>query len=155
MQASGLVAIRTVADYQFGSDVGQGLFPPDVEIRYSKRTGRARWIYHEGKLLATLRSSDGMMALTLEGALRVSRLLPRPRMRVIVSEEAEPFILKGGDVFSRHVVMCDKAIVPGQEVIVEGVSGELLGVGRALLCGVEMGWFVRGVAVKVRRGKRF
>jgi archaeosine-15-forming tRNA-guanine transglycosylase len=61
-----LIQIRSVADYQFGKGVGEKFFPENVEIAYSKRTGRIRYVYLHGKRLATLRPTDGMFSLSIE-----------------------------------------------------------------------------------------
>ena len=37
--------IRLIGDYQFGKYLGKELFPSDVKIVYSKRTGRIRHVY--------------------------------------------------------------------------------------------------------------
>lgn len=149
-----LMRIRAVANYQFGADVGKELFPEDVSIRCSKKTGRIRHIFLHGMLLATLRPKDGLLSLSIEGARRLQRVLSFPRLRVVVCEEVAEFILKGGDVFARHLVDADKTLRAGEEVLVVSPKDELLGVGKALLAGNEMLMFKRGVAVKMRWGVR-
>lgn len=147
-----LQKIRGVANYQFGEDVGQALFPDEVKIIHSKKTGRIRHIYLEGNLLATLRPTDGMFSLTIFGAKRLMSFLEKPRLRVVVQEDVEKFIIDGRDVFSRHVIAADQEIRVGEEVIVTNKDGDILAVGKALLSGKEMLVFKRGIGVKVRRG---
>ena len=142
--------IRVLADYQFGLGVGVVLFPDDVELEFSKKTGQVRRIYLGGSLLATLRPSDGMLALTIKAAQILNRTTPGNRFRVYVSDEAKPFVAKGRDVFSKHVTECDREIKPRQEVLVLDSKGELIAVGRAVLSGPEMGVVRRGVAVRIR-----
>jgi len=132
--------IRSVADYQFGRGVGKILFPDDVEVTFSKSTGRIRHVYLNGKRLATFRPNDGLFSLAIEGAKRIVKHLKPLRFWVMVSDEAAPFVAEGKSVFAKHVVDADK-------------EGEVLAVGRALLNGEEMVAFKRGVAVKVRVGK--
>jgi len=62
--------------------------------------------------------------------------------------------MKGGDVFAKHIVNAPDTIHPSDEVIVTDETGQLLGVGSALLSGSDMNYFGRGVAVRVRRGTR-
>lgn len=146
--------LKSVADYQLGKGLGSALFPKGILVATSRRTGRIRHIYYEGALLATLRPNDGFLALTVEGA---RRLLGRPRVKrftVAVSDEAAPFIMEGKDVFAKHVVWADERLKPMEEVILVDERGELLAVGKAVLSGVEMLCFKRGVAVKTRRGVR-
>jgi len=147
-----LQKIRAIANYQFEHDVGGILFPDSVEVTYSKRTGRIRHIYYEGKLLATLRPRDGLFSLTVYGAKRLRTRLKPLRYRVVVEQGVEDFIRRGRSVFARHVVGVDVEIRPGNEVLVTSGEDALLAVGKAVLSGREMLAFKRGVAVKVRRG---
>jgi predicted RNA-binding protein (TIGR00451 family) len=144
--------IRTIANYQFGKDVGKKLFPDEVKIVYSKRTGKIRHVYLDGELLATLRPTNGLFSLTIKGAKRMIGNVKKRRLWVKVSAEAEAFIVKGKSVFAKHVVEVDSEIRPQEEVVVLSEKNEVLAVGRALLTGKEMKAFKRGVAVRVRRG---
>lgn len=144
--------IRSVADYQFGRGVGINLFPGNVEIIRSKRTGRIRYVYLNDKRLVTLRPKDGLFSLSIEGAKRIVKNADSARCLVTVQDDVSKFIAEGGDVFARHVVKADSDIRPKDEVIVINKKGEVLAVGRAVLSGEEMMAFARGVAVKVRRG---
>lgn len=128
------------------------MFPDDVEMTHSKRTGRIRLVYLNGELLATLRPMNGFFSLSVAGARRLASILKRPRLRVVVQEDVEGLIAKGRNVFARHVVAADPEIRPREEVIVTSQGDKVLAVGRALLTGEEMLAFKRGVAVKIRRG---
>jgi len=147
-----LQKIRSIADYQFGKSVGEKLFPDSVKIVYSKRTGRIRYVYLRKKRLATLRPTNGLFSIAIEGAKRIMNRTDSPRLWVQIKEEAMPFVAKGRSVFAKHVVDADVEIRPQEEVIVINGKGEVLAVGRALLTGEEMKAFNRGVAVRVRRG---
>lgn len=148
-----LERIRSVADYQFGKGVGVKLFPRNVEVQYSKRTGRIRYIYLNGKRLATLRPTDGLFSLSIEGAKRiVKNASDSAKCFVIVKNEVSEVIADGGDVFAAHVVKADRELRPKDEVIVLDENCKVLAVGRAILSGEEMESFKVGVAVKVRRG---
>jgi predicted RNA-binding protein (TIGR00451 family) len=147
-----LQRVRGVANYQFGSENGQKMFPDEVVLSHSRKTGRVKHIYLNRTLLATIRPNDGAFALTIAGAERLMRLVDYPRFRVVVNGDVEHFIVKGRNVFARHVVMADRHIIPGEEVVVTNNMGEVLAVGKALLAGSEMLAFNRGVAVKVRGG---
>lgn len=147
-----LKRIRSVADYQFGKGVGTALFPEDVEIVYSQRTGRIRYVYLGGDRLATLRPTDGLFSLSIAGARRIAESGCSVNCFVIVQNEVSEVIADGGDVFAAHVVKADCGIRPKDEVIVIGINGKILAVGKAVLSGEEMKVFKRGVAVKVRRG---
>ena len=144
--------IRSVADYQFGKGVGAKLFPENVEIAYSKRTGRIRYIYLNGKRLATLRPTDGLFSLSIKGAKRIAENAGSAKCFVTVQNNVSRFIAEGGDVFAVHVVKADYQIRPKDEVIIVDEDGRVLAVGRSVLSSEEIKSFKVGVAVKVRRG---
>lgn len=148
-----LEKIRKIADYQFGKGVGEKLFPENVKIVFSKRTGRIRHVYLNDKLLATLNPRTGFFTLTIEGARKVLEAMQPKRLWVQVRDDAALFVEKGSDVFVKHVTDLDEEIRPGEEVIVVNSKGEVIAVGRAMLSGAEMRVFNRGIAVRVRRGK--
>ena len=147
-----LLKIRKIADYQFGRGVGKVLFPDNVEITFSKATGKIRHVYLDGKRIATLRPKDGLFSLTIEGAKRIIKNVKPLRLWVKVSTEAAPFIADGKSVFAKHVLDVDEEIRPKEEVIVLDAQNNVLAVGRAMLTGKEMKAFKTGVAVKVRKG---
>ena len=144
--------IRSVADYQFGKGVGAKLFPENVEIAYSKRTGRIRYIYLNGKRLATLRPTDGLFSLSIKGAKRIAENAGSAKCFVAVQDGISKFIAEGGDVFAVHVVKADYRIRPKDEVIIVDEGVRVLAVGRSVLSSEEIKSFKVGVAVKVRRG---
>lgn len=148
-----LEKIRKIADYQFGKGIGKVLFPDNVEVVFSKRTGRIKYIYLDGELLAALNPLTGLFTLTLEGAKRVFEAMEPKHLWVKVSDEAASFVEGGSDVFAKYVVDADPEIRPGEEVIIINSNGEVIAVGKSILSGVEMKSFRRGVAVKVRRGR--
>jgi uncharacterized protein with predicted RNA binding PUA domain len=144
--------IRSVADYQFGKRVGAKLFPENVEIIYSKRTGRIRYIYLNGERLATLRPTDGLFSLSIKGAKRIAENPRSAKCFVTIQNDVSEFIAEGGDAFAAHIVKADDEIRSKGEVIVVDEAGKVLAVGRAVLSSGEMKSFKVGVAVKVRRG---
>ena len=152
MQADDLLKIRSVADYQFGRDAGTRLFPDEVIISHSKNTGKIRHIHLDEELLATLRPTTGLFALTIAGAKRLIQGIDSLRLWVKLEDFAEPFVAEGRSAFAKHVIDADKEIRPNDEVVVISQKNEFLAVGRALLSGAEMKAFGRGIAVRVRRG---
>ncbi len=144
--------VRSVADYQFGKGVGIKLFPGNVEILYSKRTGRIRYVCLNGRRLATLRPTDGLFSLSIRGAKRIDENADSAKCFVTVQNDVSKFIIEGGDAFAVHVVKANDEIHAKDEVIVLDENGKVLAVGRAVLSGLEMKAYKTGVAVKVRRG---
>jgi uncharacterized protein with predicted RNA binding PUA domain len=147
-----LAKIRTIADYQFGKGVAAKLFPENVEVEYSPRTGRIRFINLDGERLATLRPTDGLFSLSVKAARLMAENAAFAHCFVTVRNDVSEYIAAGGDVFAVHVVKVDVEIRVGDEVIVLDETGNVLAVGKAMLSSVEMTAFKSGVAVKVRHG---
>jgi len=146
--------VRTIADYQFGKGVGAKLFPDNVEIQLSPRTGRIRFINLNGERLSTLRPTDGLLSLSIKAAQFIAENLPSAQCFVTVKQDVSKFIANGGDVFAVHVVKVDEGIRAKDEVIAKDETGNVLAVGRALLSSIEINAFKTGVAVKVRHGTK-
>lgn len=144
--------IASVALYLYGIDVSPLLHHGTVEVERSPRTGRIRHVFLDGKLVLTLRSSDGFLLIT---PLGWTLLKEKARLAHVVeaSPEAARFVMQGRSLFSKHVAGADRDILPGDEVcIVSHTDGSILAVGKAVLPGEDMGLIKKGKAVKVRRG---
>ena len=144
--------VRSVADYQFGKGVGSKLFPENIEVQYSPRTGRIRYINLNGERLATLRPTDGLLSLSLKAAFFMAENTPFAKCFVTVQNDVSKYIAAGGDVFAVHLVKVDAEVGAKDEVIVLDEDKHVLAVGRAMLSSEEMKAFKTGVAVKVRHG---
>ena len=142
---------RIIADFQFGAGAGGFLFPDSVEFILSK-TRRIAQIKENGNRIATLRSLDGLLTISIEGAKRLHRFFKYPGIRVVMNEESSEFIRDGETAFCKHVIDADPAIKAYEEVILVDENDNLLATGKAMLSGEEMKIFNRGVAVKVRYG---
>jgi uncharacterized protein with predicted RNA binding PUA domain len=149
---SALRRIRSIADYQFGKGVGVRLFPENIQILYSKTTGRIRYVNLDGKRLATLRPTDGLLSLSISAARRIAENVDFAQCFVTVRRDIAEFVAGGSDVFAAHVVKADDEIHAKDEVIVIDDDKRVLAVGRAMLSSSEMKAFKTGVAVKVRHG---
>ena len=145
-----LTYIKAIAEYQFGEGASRAFENALVEL--SRKTGMPRQIKVNGKHLATFRAFDGFLTLGIEGAKRLMDILEYPRMRVVVNEDAEPFVRRGKSVFAKFVVDADEGIRPYDEVLIVNKEDELLGTGQTLLNGRELKIFKQGMAVKVRKG---
>ena len=149
-----LSKVRSIADYQFGKGVGAQLFPDNIEIQYSPRTGRIRYITLNGERLATLRPTDGVLSLSLKAAEFIAHNTPFAKCFVTVQNDVSKYIAEGGDVFAVHVVKVDEEVGAKDEVIAVDENGQVLGVGRATLTSREMRAFKTGVAIKTRHGTK-
>ena len=141
-----------VADYQFGADAGAALFPTDGDPEVTRTSsGRPRQVIAEEGRLVTY-AVDGRFTLGTAGGRRLQDALARPRCRVVVGDESEPYVREGRNAFAKFVRDADPDIRPGDEVLVEHADGALLAVGRAELAGEGMLDFDTGMAVFVRNG---
>jgi len=140
-----------VGNYQFGQGMGSVLFNGKVKIECSRRTGRIRHIYYQDRLIATLRPKDGYLALTPHAASIILSKVKHPANLVVVQTEVSDAVKAGGDIFAKHILRANPTLRPGEEAIVTDEEGSLLGVGAAVLSGLEMCAFKRGVAVKLRK----
>jgi len=141
---------RMIADLQFGRGAGDALFPDGTTFSLSK-TGRLRYLYSGKERIATVRAKDGLLTLSMLGAGRMHSFFAAPRLRVTASDDAAPFIVKGGNLFAKHVVSLDPDIRAGEEVLVVDRKDLLLATGKAVLAPEEMLQMKRGVAVLTRR----
>jgi uncharacterized protein with predicted RNA binding PUA domain len=146
-----LERIRTIADYQFGSGAGAALFPDGVRCIMG-RTGRLRQVLEGEKRIATLRANDGFLILSAYGGQKLKEALPFPKKRVIMNDDAAPFVAKGKTAFCKFVLDCDPEIRALEEVLLVDEDDNLLATGQALLCAEEMKAFKKGTAVRVRYG---
>jgi uncharacterized protein with predicted RNA binding PUA domain len=85
------------------------------------------------------------------GARRLHALFESPRLRVVASDDAAPFVAKGGNVFAKHVLSVDEEIRAGEEVLVVDSQDRLLATGTSVLAPEEMLQIKRGIAVAARK----
>lgn len=146
-----LIRVRTMADIQFGKGCGEILFPDGVTFLLS-RTKRVRQVQFNGKHMATVRAKDGMLTLSIDGAAALHQGLKKPASRVVVCDDAVPFVSAGKTAFAKHVVAVDPELRAGDEVILVDGKDKILATGQLLLSPVEAIRMDRGPAVDVRRG---
>ena len=147
------VRARAVARYQFGNAAADELLRGELTFRKSRKTGKIRNVFSDGEHVLSMRAGDGLFTLRMEGAKRIVESVPEPRMRVVVMDDAVPFVQKGRNVFAQFVLSADEALVPKDEVIITSKDGAPLATGQMLLTSVEIRCMRKGIAVKVRSGK--
>lgn len=134
-------------DALFGNGVSKFL-PKKIEITYSKKNGRIRSVFHDEKLLCTLRI-DGGLAIT---PLFAQMLLKSKKFKencLEIDIDSKPFVEEGRSVFCNHVVWCGKNIQISSDVPVLFES-KVIAVGRAVLSSDMIQSQNRGVAIKIR-----
>lgn len=147
-----MLRAKAVARYQFGCEAADALFRGEVELITSRKTGKIRNVISDGEHVLSMRAGDGMYTLRKEGADRIVAAVPAPHMRVIVVDDAVPFVSEGRNAFCQFVISCDENLVPMDEAIVTDANDKVIATGRVLLTASEISSFKKGVAVKVRSG---
>ena len=145
-----LKRLSAVIDMQFGKNISKKLLEGEIEIIKSKKTGKIRNIYCDNKHILSMRASDGMFTLKIDGAKMLHKSSKSPKIRVIINDDAVPFVKDGKSVFSKFVINGDELLRPYDECIVVDQNDNFLGVGRCLLTVSEMVAFNFGQAVKMR-----
>ena len=139
--------IRAILSYQFSPEVAEALLRGgSVSVETGSR-GSIRGVFVGGRRLLTLRPGDGMFSLSLEAARIIASVVPPPRFRVVVRGDRE----LTGSVLVSDVVEVDPELRPGDEVIVVGVDGSILAVGRLKLPPAMLEGLSRGEVVRVRK----
>jgi archaeosine-15-forming tRNA-guanine transglycosylase len=128
--ASEVSMLRSIANYQFGYPAGELLVPDDAIVAVSPATRRIREVHGEEGLLAVLRAHDYLFSLSVKGAQRLLKL-EEPRLRAKLRVPGDE--LKTKSINCRLVAEVDPELLPGDEVIVIGSDGRLIGVGRLRL----------------------
>ena len=147
-----LIRAKAVSRYQFGIDATDALFRGKIELVISKNTGKIRNVISDGEHILSMRAGDGFYTLRKEGADRIVSAVPAPFMRIVVNNDAVPFVSEGRNVFSQFVTGCDENLVPMDEVMVTDENDKVIATGRMILVADEIRSFKKGVAVKVRSG---
>jgi len=146
--------VKGICDYQFGQEITDILFENESEIQiiFSRNTGKIKHVYHDKNLLLNLRPTNGFFTLSLLSAERIINNTPLPKLRVVVLNEISEFIRKGRNVFCKHVVDIDDLLRSNDEVIVVNQRDELLAIGKLMIPVPYVGSFQTGIAVKIRKG---
>ena len=140
----------------------------DMTSRRSK-TNRMVNVYSDGVHIISPRLNDGGISLTLEGARMLNsnssnipllfgdehegEELDHPGLaRVMIIDDAVPFVGQGRNVMQGYVLGADPHLIPGQPCLVVDSSGVLVAHGLAITTAREMAYLTKGLAVRVRNG---
>lgn len=140
--------IDSLLEWRYGPDAVTALRSGGLAGERSRRTARLRAIRIDGERAFVI-GNDGVPRPTWRGAVRLHSVLPSPRSRIRVADDAIEFVREGRSLFSRFVAGGDGTLVPGQSALLVDSSDRLLAVGRLVLAPPEMGRMRRGVAVRV------
>ncbi|MCQ2056371.1 MAG: tRNA guanosine(15) transglycosylase TgtA [archaeon] len=146
------IRVRATAMYQFGPEATNALLHGKIDLVLSRKTGKVRNVISDGEHVLSMRANDGFYTLRPEGAKRIIELVPTPKFRAIVVDDAVPYILQGRNAFCQFVANMDPNIRPMEEIIVVDKDDNFVATGRAILTWDEIKSFKRGIAVKIRSG---
>ena len=148
-----MLRIAAVAEMQFGKGAAQALFSGKVQIVKSKKTGKIRTVFCDGNHILSLRAEDGLFTLKYAGGRCLLQRFKHPLLRVVITDDAVPFVREGKSVFPQFVRDADAALRPFDECLIVDDQDRLIAVGRTLLTPAEMHAFRHGVAVKTRESE--
>lgn len=144
--------IRATADFQFGRGAADALLDGTVSYVISKNTGKIRNVIVDRQHVLSLRAEDGLFSLKVAGARRLQKAFSPPRLRIVVDEDAAPFLRQGKNVFAKFVKDADPEFRPGDEALVVTPRDELVAVAQTRMNRREILAFKRGLAAHVREG---
>jgi len=125
-----VVKLRHNVDALFGQGVSKHI-PKNIEFSFSKKTGRIREVYHNQKLLCTLRI-DGGLAITPFFAQTLMKSKKFKENCLEIDQDSKPFVEDGRSVFCGHIVWCGKSIRIQSEVPIL-YKNRVIAVGKAIL----------------------
>jgi archaeosine synthase len=130
-------SLRSIARYQFNNKLGDILIPEGYRIkgRFNRR------LFYNNVQIATLQFDTGLFSLNLQGG----SLINEEGLNWVEID----FSLETNTLFAPGVVDAYPGIVPKDEVVITR-QGEVVGVGKSLICGEEMKKADKGVAVRIR-----
>jgi len=148
-----LLSFRAILNYQLRVSIADSVLPDNLLVGVSKNTGRVRALIdpENTEVLATVVASTNTLNIRLSLARRIHKLVPPPRLRLVVVNEIVPDILEAkSSVFSKHVLSVDEELRAGDEALVVSEDDELLCVGKLLLSPEEILQLLTGPALKIR-----
>jgi uncharacterized protein with predicted RNA binding PUA domain len=145
-------------DFLFGNGISS-ILPSDIEIEYSRKTGKMKNFSLNGKLIGTFRT-DGGIALTIHGSELFLQNKNFLHNCIFPIEDVVPFVSEGRSLFVKHVLKCGQNVKTGSEVAIINSNQNVVAVGRSLLpCYFFYNTnyennksVIKGVAVKIREG---
>lgn len=142
-----ILKLKHTLDALFGNGVSKYL-PKNIEIVFSRKTGRIKTVSEKGKLLCTLRI-DGGLAISPYFAQVLLKSKKFKENCLEINHDAASFVREGKSVFCKHVVWCGKNIRITSDTPVL-YKNKVIAVGKAVLSSNMISDFDRGMAIRVR-----
>lgn len=132
--------IYSILSYQY-NDVFASIFLEDfkqMNIKYSRKTGKIREILLNNKIQAVYRPMFGTFTISIDCANRIYPILQQWAKKngkempftVQIQSEVNSFVMEGKSVFAKHVLCCSKDLHVGDFVFVIDEEDNLLAIGK-------------------------
>lgn len=142
-----VLKLKYTIDALFGNGVSKHL-PKNIEITFSRKTGRIKTVTYQENLLCTLRIDGGLAISPFFAQL----LLKNKKFKencLEINHDAAPFVKEGKSVFCKHVVWCGKNVQITSDTPIL-YNDKVIAVGKAVLSSKMISDFNRGIAIRVR-----
>jgi Prefoldin, molecular chaperone implicated in de novo protein folding, alpha subunit len=147
--------VKTLANFQFGLGIGDELLSDDLvrrmSFKFSKKTGRLKYVFLDNKPYLSIRTNDGFITLSILAAKIILERNVSFKNIIVVDGKFSHIIKHYKQVPVKFVKQVDMNLKAGSEVIVVDENRKLIGVGKSILNGEEMLSLKRGIAVKLRK----
>ncbi len=140
--------------YQWGENAGKLANLDSLQVILSKSTGKIRHCKKNEDVLFTVVPNTGLLTPTYQGGLELLKAGIEDTYQVIMDSDVSEFVASGKSALAKFVKLANPQLKAGEEVLVLDESQNLLGTGRALISGLEMISFNRGVAVAIRHPRK-
>ncbi|TFG30324.1 tRNA guanosine(15) transglycosylase TgtA [Candidatus Thorarchaeota archaeon] len=146
--------LRAVLSYQWGIDTEKLANATDLHAVFSRSTGKIRHVIRGEDILFTMVPTTGLLTPTFKGGEELLKMTIPEEYIVTMQDDVAEFVADGKSALAKFVKHASPNLRAGEEVLVVDEQHNLLGVGRALLSGLEMRAFSRGVAVAIRHSRK-
>lgn len=146
--------LRAIFSYQWGNQVSGLPDKYNLQVVFSKSTGKIRYVKMDEDILFTMVPTTGLFTPTFKGGKTLLESGISSEYIVVMANDVADFVAEGKSALAKFVVECHDNLLAGEECLAVDESHDLLGVGRALLTGREMRVFQRGVAVNIRHSRK-
>jgi 7-cyano-7-deazaguanine tRNA-ribosyltransferase len=128
----------------------------NIKLQISRKTRRIKGIFkitdNKTELLFSFRPNDGRFLPSLiAGELILQSRYSQSR--VIIDEEAIPFVKNGKSVFCKYIIQADDNIYPGSEVFILDIKLNLIAIGTATQPSFALLELNSGIGVKTKHYK--
>jgi len=146
--------LKALLIHEWGVTAGKVADLDGLKIVLSKSTGKIRHCKSNDEILFTVVPTTGLLTPTYRGGQELLHVGLDDTYKVTINSDVSEFVAAGKSALAKFVIHADSRLKAGEEVLVLDEVSNLLGTGRALISGIEMTAFNRGVAVQIRHSRK-